>query len=190
MSNSQKVMDRAQRYLLSSTRLSPASARPLSTQTSTRSSSSSSPPSSLPDRTAKNKGSLYRRIVRTAVVGAYELSSPSSPPPYSLRSQGFQAPKVRRTGNRPDGIRAKLVEFEPGRVLDKAYSRNARRRASGGRLPGKRQFSTSVARARASEETLESEEGFLDVEVGDWDAAASGNRMKMPKPGDWVETRR
>ncbi|GAA5949283.1 hypothetical protein JCM3765_003359 [Sporobolomyces pararoseus] len=190
MSNAHRAVNRAQQSFLSSTRPSLASIRPLSTCTSTRSSSSPSPLPSLPDRTASKNRTIYRRIVRTAVIGAYELSSPSSAPPYSLRSQGFKPPKVRRTANSQDGARAKLIEFEPGRVLNKAYSRNSRRKASAGGLRGKRQFSTSFARARASEDTLELDEGLLDVEAGDWDAATGGNRMKMPKPGDWVETRR
>jgi hypothetical protein len=130
--------------------------------------------------------------VRTAVLGAYELSSPSrSPPVNSLRSHGFKAPKVRRTPNSVEGKRAKLVDFDSKRVVENENERKAlKQKRSIARTTGKREFSTSARQERASEESLEYDDGWLDGEGGDWDASTGANRMKMPKPGDWIETRR
>lgn len=193
MSNPSRALSVAQSSSLATRHSRTAGARPLSTWTSARSPSSSAPPPPPRNRRTHPDDSLYRKVVRTAVLGAYENSAPSQPPPYLIRPHGFKPEKLRNTPSSQQGKRAKLVEFDPQRVLQNGYSKKSGRRGS---IPnGKRVFSTCARRERASEETLELEESSFDVEGGDWDgkgdaAAISASRARMPKPGDWVETRR
>ena len=200
MSVSQRATTRARSILQHSTQ---PSIRLLSTCSSSQTSSSSSsrppPPPSTEQTTRKNKA-LYRKVVRTAVLGAYESSNPETAPPYSLRSYGFKAPKVRSTPNSSQGKRAKLVEFDAGTVLQNGYSKKSLANPANPRVSGKRGFSTSARSGRASEESLQLDESWLDVEGGDWagvgegkgkgNASESSGRGRKPEPGDWVETRR
>ncbi|GAA6007677.1 hypothetical protein JCM11491_003922 [Sporobolomyces phaffii] len=187
MHKSHSAISRAQQAFAASPRPSVHVVRPLSTCTSTRSVSTPSPPPSTPsDR--KNR-SLYRKVVSTAVRGAYDLSSPLPSPPRSIAAHGFKPPKLRNTPNSRDGARARLVEFDPTRVAQSRYSRPPRSPPKT-RLR-KREFSTCARREKASEDSLELEQSWLDVEAGDWDGrGAGGQRLKTPKPGDWVEVRR
>ncbi|GAA6064529.1 hypothetical protein JCM10212_003807 [Sporobolomyces blumeae] len=201
-------------------------ARSLSTCSAPRSSSSRSsspapPPSRSPppsSRSNRNK-LLYRRVLRTALLGSYELDAASSSTgptaPYSLRNQGFKPPKVRPTPTSATQSRGRLVEIDREQVVkagfateggESARERRSRLNAAPAAartkpvLPAKqpkwkRGFATSARAERASEEALEADDDFFAFEGGDWEGKGKGvvegsSRAKVPQPGDWVETRR
>ncbi|GAA5929539.1 ribonuclease catalytic domain-containing protein [Sporobolomyces koalae] len=187
----QHVIVRARQTVLSTAQPTLAPARSLSCYSTGRS-SSQTPPPPAPVTKQDSAERLYRKVIKTAVLGAYELSHSAIATGSSPAARGFQPPKLRNTPNSERGTRARLVRVDPVQVVRNGHTRRPTARTA--RTPpgpaSSKRFSTTCNVARAPEDTFELEDMWLESEGGDFDAASDGNRARIPKPGDWVETRR
>ncbi|GAA5866646.1 hypothetical protein JCM1840_002418 [Sporobolomyces johnsonii] len=194
----------------------------LSTVRSFATSSSSSAPSSSRSKhsgrpTSDPHAALYRRVVRTAVLGALELSPPApssaAPPAFaaspsrsgSVLAHRFRPTPIRHVPGYETRPRARLVAVDPSQVHLSGGGRPERAQGEArnvGAREQRRGFSTSARVGRAvSEETLAIEDEEVLDEGGAFDGVggsegtgrvegAGTTKARALKPGDWVETRR
>ncbi|GAA5954931.1 hypothetical protein JCM21900_005939 [Sporobolomyces salmonicolor] len=216
-SNSSRTgLTAATRALHPQPRPSLSSVRAFASSASSASAPSSSSPVLSGRPTRDPHAALYRRVVRTAVLGALELSpaaasSPSSPAPAapsrggSVLAHRFRPTPIRRVPGYDAQRRARLVAVDPSQVQRTGGGRPERARGEARNVGGREQrraFGTSAGVERAvSEETLavEDEEGVDEGGVSEGVGASEGRgrghgvgmtRARALRPGDWVETRR